>query len=211
MGGTFVSDGTLTSLIAEVRDAIGDEARHSRFIRTVHRFGYSFSGDVREVRPGAGNRRQKLSCWLLRGRRRILIEAGETVIGRDPGASCPLTTTAFAPTCPHRPHEEGATLEDLGSKNGTFLSGARSQRQCPWRTRQGQSRAVPLTVRIFEGPESTDTAENEPVGGTVRPLRGDRATWGGRNGEVYRARDTVSIARWRSRCSPRSSRPTRPA
>src|SRR6187401_1188310 len=42
--GTFVSDGTLTSLLAEVRDAIGDDARHPRFVRTSHRVGYAFSG-----------------------------------------------------------------------------------------------------------------------------------------------------------------------
>jgi DNA-binding winged helix-turn-helix (wHTH) protein len=37
---TFVSDGTLTSLLAEVRSAIGDSGGT---IRTVHRFGYAFS------------------------------------------------------------------------------------------------------------------------------------------------------------------------
>ena len=39
--GTFVSDGTMTSLVAEVRTAIGDDAHEPRFIRTVHRFGYA--------------------------------------------------------------------------------------------------------------------------------------------------------------------------
>ena len=33
--GTFVSDGTLASLLVEVRSAIGDSARESRFVRTV--------------------------------------------------------------------------------------------------------------------------------------------------------------------------------
>src|SRR5262249_46867728 len=41
---TFVSDGTLTSLVAEVRSAIGDIGEETRWIRTVHRFGYAFSG-----------------------------------------------------------------------------------------------------------------------------------------------------------------------
>jgi len=40
--GTFVSDGTLASLLVEVRSATGDSARDSRFVRTVHRFGYAF-------------------------------------------------------------------------------------------------------------------------------------------------------------------------
>jgi DNA-binding winged helix-turn-helix (wHTH) protein len=33
--GTFVSDGTLASLLVEVRSATGDSARESRFVRTV--------------------------------------------------------------------------------------------------------------------------------------------------------------------------------
>src|SRR5215472_14544255 len=52
---TFVSDGTLTSLLDEVRSAIGDGGREPGFIRTVHRHGYAFSGaaeEVHEQRPG---------------------------------------------------------------------------------------------------------------------------------------------------------------
>ena len=65
--GTFVSDGTVTSLLAEVREAIGDDAHESRFVRTVHRFGYAFSGaaqDASERRsPLAG---RKLAHWLVK-------------------------------------------------------------------------------------------------------------------------------------------------
>ena len=50
--GTFVSDGTVTSLLAEVREAIGDDAHESRFVRTVHRFGYAFSGAAQDVATG---------------------------------------------------------------------------------------------------------------------------------------------------------------
>src|SRR5271154_1824127 len=68
---TFVSDGTVTSLLAEVRDAIGDDAHESRFIRTVHRFGYAFCGAVQEAAerrsPLAG---RNFTHWLVRGRRR---------------------------------------------------------------------------------------------------------------------------------------------
>src|SRR5262245_8500314 len=43
---TFVVEGNLSNLIAEVRTAIGDNAREPLFIRTVHGFGYAFSGVV---------------------------------------------------------------------------------------------------------------------------------------------------------------------
>jgi DNA-binding winged helix-turn-helix (wHTH) protein/predicted ATPase len=39
---TAVSDAALTSCIQELRHALGDDARHPRFIETVHRRGYRF-------------------------------------------------------------------------------------------------------------------------------------------------------------------------
>lgn len=47
---TFVSEANLASLIKEIRAAIGDDARAPRYVRTVHRFGYAFSGAVTETR-----------------------------------------------------------------------------------------------------------------------------------------------------------------
>ena len=46
---TFVSDATLTSLVAEVRAALGERAAHGRFVRTVHQFGYAFEGSATEL------------------------------------------------------------------------------------------------------------------------------------------------------------------
>ncbi|HYO78522.1 MAG TPA: winged helix-turn-helix domain-containing protein [Thermoanaerobaculia bacterium] len=46
---TFVSEANLASLVKEIRSAIGDDARAPRFVRTVHRFGYAFSGAVTET------------------------------------------------------------------------------------------------------------------------------------------------------------------
>jgi DNA-binding winged helix-turn-helix (wHTH) protein len=46
---TFVSDANLASLIKEIRAAIGDDAKASRYIRTLHRFGYAFSGAVTDL------------------------------------------------------------------------------------------------------------------------------------------------------------------
>src|SRR5207342_726029 len=48
---TFVSDATLTSLVAELRSAIGDDARAPRLVRTIHGYGYAFCGDVVEELP----------------------------------------------------------------------------------------------------------------------------------------------------------------
>ena len=54
---TFVSESTLAVVVNAVREALEDDARHPRFIRTVHGFGYAFCGEAREAgegRPGAG-------------------------------------------------------------------------------------------------------------------------------------------------------------
>ncbi|MDQ6803172.1 MAG: tetratricopeptide repeat protein [Acidobacteriota bacterium] len=53
---TFVSDGSLATLVGELRSALGDDRRQSRFIRTLHGFGYSFTGEVSEEAPATGRR-----------------------------------------------------------------------------------------------------------------------------------------------------------
>ena len=159
--GTFVSDSTLTSLLTEIRAAIGDEAHEPHFVRTVHRFGYAFSGKVQEVRERpSGAAGGKSAYWLVWGRRRIPLEAGETIIGRDPGAAVILDDKSVS-----RRHarivisEDGAALEDLGSKNGTQVQGARVESQTPLsdgdKILVGE---VPLTMRILPVPETTETA-----------------------------------------------------
>lgn len=41
---TFVSESTLSSLVVDLRAALGDDARKPRYLRTVHGFGYAFCG-----------------------------------------------------------------------------------------------------------------------------------------------------------------------
>jgi DNA-binding winged helix-turn-helix (wHTH) protein len=159
--GTFVSDGTLTSLLAEVRSAIGDDAHEGRFVRTVHRVGYAFSAAAQEIRERpAPLAKAATAAWLLRGQTRIPLEAGESILGRDPGASVHLDDPSVS-----RRHArilvagDDVTVEDLGSKNGTFLDEARVDRPVAMadgaRLRVG---SIELTVRIFPVPDSTQSA-----------------------------------------------------
>jgi DNA-binding winged helix-turn-helix (wHTH) protein/WD40 repeat protein len=50
--GTYVSESTLAVVVNGIRQALGDDARHPRFIRTVHGFGYAFCGEVCESKDG---------------------------------------------------------------------------------------------------------------------------------------------------------------
>jgi DNA-binding winged helix-turn-helix (wHTH) protein len=159
--GTFISDGTLTSLVAEARMAIGDDAQEPRFIRTVHRFGYAFSGAAEAERGSHVRRRAPRLAWrLFWGTREIALEQGETVLGRDPAATVLVDHKSVS-----REHArirllaENATLEDLGSKNGTFLGGKRLTGIAPLsdgdEIRIG---SVSMTLRVFPLSGSTETA-----------------------------------------------------
>lgn len=119
---TYVSEVNLASLIAEIREAFGDDAKKPRFIRTAHRFGYAFCGTTSEVpRPEAG---ETAFCWLLIGGRRMPLRPGENILGREPEDGINLDS----PTVSRR-HARisisgtDAAIEDLGSKNGTFVGG----------------------------------------------------------------------------------------
>ena len=118
---TFVDDAGLASLAAEIRRALNDSARTPVFLRTMHRFGYRFVCDV--VETGVAPRAR---AWLVFGNRRSMLLEGPNVIGRAPDAAIPYDVAGVS-----RNHARivvsrvGVTLEDLGSKNGTYLQGKR--------------------------------------------------------------------------------------
>ena len=128
---TYVSETNLAGLIAEIRRAIQDDARTPRFVRTVHRFGYAFAGTIAEPPSGERQRAGSSGFWLVHGKRQIELIAGENILGREPDAG------GFESTTVSRRHArvtvDGSTvfLEDLGSKNGTFLGGQRVGTKMP--------------------------------------------------------------------------------
>jgi DNA-binding winged helix-turn-helix (wHTH) protein len=116
---TFVSDVNLATLIAEIRKALGDDARRPRYIRTAHRFGYAFCGTIRDT-PQAAT--PEIFCWLVRDGRRLPLHGGENILGRDAVDGIALDS----PTVSRRHARitiaaSVATIEDLRSKNGTFV------------------------------------------------------------------------------------------
>ena len=80
----FVSEANLFGLIKEIRHALGDDSRQSRFIRTLHGFGYAFGGAA-EDGSGSGRRRpsNEATYWIVADRPIQLLE-GPNVLGRDP-------------------------------------------------------------------------------------------------------------------------------
>ena len=111
---------TLARLVNEVRCAIDDPVQGPRFIRTVPRVGYAFAGPAsEEVREGEG---ASPRCALRWGLRQIPLAPGENVIGRAPEALVSVASSKVSRRHARIVVAEGqATLEDLGSKNGTYL------------------------------------------------------------------------------------------
>ncbi len=160
---TVVSEVNLPTLIAEVRTAIGDDARAPEFIRTVYGYGYAFCGTATPLsRHGrspdsSGEDRVFRLVW---GNREVALGEGENVLGR--GADSIVWIDAQGVSRRHAClmiASDLATIEDLGSKNGTFVNGTRVA--APIALRDGDELrigSVPMTLKIYTKPSSTETA-----------------------------------------------------
>ena len=119
---TFVGETNLATLVAEIRRALGDSAQEPAFVRTIHRFGYRFVGAVSSTTDAA----EAPHMVVKSEEREFLLVEGVTIMGRAMDATIRVDSGGVS-----RHHAritvagDRALLEDLGSKNGTFLSGQR--------------------------------------------------------------------------------------
>jgi DNA-binding winged helix-turn-helix (wHTH) protein len=159
--GTHVSEQNLGNLVVELRAALGEDARQPRIIRTVARFGYAFSANA--VVGGGREERARgldgLAYRLAWGRHEISLSAGENLIGRDREAVVWIDDESVS-----RRHarisigDGGVSIEDLGSKNGTYVGGRRLKEPVPIRDRD--------VVKI--GPASLTLKRTGPTRSAVR-------------------------------------------
>ena len=121
----IVHHGNLKNLIADLRAALDDHERDGRFIRTVHGRSYAFTDDVLESLGGNG-RAPDSRAVLDSGTRRIPLAEGENIAGRALDASLHVDHPSIS-----RRHArilvdgDRVRVEDLGSRNGTFVRGRR--------------------------------------------------------------------------------------
>jgi DNA-binding winged helix-turn-helix (wHTH) protein len=160
--GTFVSDGSLTQLVKELRRATGGGSG-TRVVRTVHCFGYAFGGLVEPMRDRAPGPAFAECQWSLRlDERDIPLSEGENMIGRDQGSTIQLQSPLLS-----RYHARlmvtGArcVLEDLKSKNGTYLRGERVDAPVPLR-RGDILRVGPFSLTVQQR-RPTLTTETEQL------------------------------------------------
>jgi len=155
----FVSDDSVAKLVNELRRAIGDEARSPHLLRTVHGFGYAFTEDVVDAIEGTAA--PALQCWLHWEGRELALQKPETLIGRDQGADVQLESSRIS-----RLHARiairglVAVIEDLGSRNGTYLHGQRIA--APARLTHGDEIGVGPFVLTFRSLSPAAGPETEP-------------------------------------------------
>jgi len=140
-----ISDGTLTRAIALLRKALGDNARSPRYIETIPKRGYRFIAPVDFL---AATHSAGLRFILEAPDGAIPLAEGENLIGRDPDVEIRIDIGGVS-----RRHAkivvDGAdvTLEDLSSKNGTYLRGRRIQK--PTRLAHGDEIRIGHRVARF--------------------------------------------------------------
>jgi DNA-binding winged helix-turn-helix (wHTH) protein len=110
----FVEEGSLHNLVSEIRRVLGD--RNRKLLRTVPRFGYAL-----ELPPRRDESDLSRFCLVL-GETILPLRIGENVLGRGVDADVPVELSGVS-----RYHAriivtmDSARIEDLDSKNGTFV------------------------------------------------------------------------------------------
>jgi DNA-binding winged helix-turn-helix (wHTH) protein len=157
---TFVTDANIAILIAEIRAALDDSARRQRYIRTVHRFGYAFAAPASNVSEPRRRAASRFGGWLTSKHQRFALKQGEHVVGRAEDVDICLDHESVS-----RRHArvvvsaDRVTIEDLGSKNGTYVAGERVVAPHPLhdgdRIRVG---SVAMTFRVRSSGATTRSA-----------------------------------------------------
>ena len=158
---TYVLDTNLASLIAEIRRGLGDTADDPTFVRTMHRFGYWFIASVHEAGVEEQPVTPRVKYWLVWETRQIPLADGVNVLGRAPDAGVWIDALGVS-----RNHAritvvgQDAMVEDLGSKNGTFLRGERIA--APFRLADGDQIRLGSVVVTFRIPSPVGSTDSVP-------------------------------------------------
>ena len=162
---TFVADANLAILIGDVRAALGDSAQKPRMIKTHHRVGYSFVGEISEVASASLDADQQPPFVLVSGKRRILLFVGTSaMLGLD--ATCEIVVDHPSVSRFHARLSvagEALTVEDNESKNGTRVDDKKLSE--PAVVRSGQ--------RITFGTLQTTVLGRSALGGSTMTAEDD--------------------------------------
>lgn len=128
----FVTENALTHAITELRTKLGDDAKNPTYIETIPRRGYRIVAPVDFGSSMAEKTTELPPRFMLVSEDgdEIRLDEGENLIGRSPDAAVHIDTSEVS-----RRHArivvdgDSAFIEDLGSKNGTFVRGRRLEQR----------------------------------------------------------------------------------
>lgn len=157
---TFVLETNLAGLIAELRRALRDTADRPTFVRTMHRFGYRFIGDAEEADALQESGEPATKYWLVWETKQVPLTEGNNIVGRGADASVWIDAPGVSRHHARIVVRQGeAMLEDLGSKNGTYVGGDRvTTARALVDGDQVRLGSVVITFRIPQLPGPTETA-----------------------------------------------------
>jgi DNA-binding winged helix-turn-helix (wHTH) protein len=178
-------DSAINTAVRKVRHALDDDAEKPRFVETVVSKGYRFIAPVERSRDSPEQSRGIEAAsspshrWrgrfprycLTRGREEFVLGAGANLLGRDVNARVYVEHPSVS-----RRHasisieSDRAMLEDLKSRNGTFVDGRRVD--APTEIRHGAiigMGPITLTFLVLSGAASTKS-----VSGSVARRMGKR-------------------------------------
>ena len=147
---TYVQRTNLHNLVREIRAALCDRDR--KIIRTNFGFGFSFAAEA------FSDEARRVNAQMIVADQEFDLHDGENLVGRERNATVRIDSKSVS-----RIHArititaDGATVEDLRSKNGTFVHGKRLRSPSPIADGDEVTfGSVSAVFRVMETPE-TDT------------------------------------------------------
>ncbi len=123
---TFVDEANVGNAVAEIRRVLDDDPRSPACICTVSRRGYRFCAEVEDLGSKTEAAGGAVRWWLSWNDTTLPLAEGENIVGRHPASGVWINGTSVS-----REHARivvaggRATIEDRGSRNGTFVDGKR--------------------------------------------------------------------------------------
>jgi DNA-binding winged helix-turn-helix (wHTH) protein len=165
---THVGPTSLHVLVSQLRGLLGDDPDDPHWIRTVHGFGYAFRGDASEEADPANDAagppgKARSGSWLVQGEQQWPLAEGTSVLGRSESAAVRIRTGGVSRRHARVVVSGGrAVIEDLGSKNGTFVGDERVA--VSRRLVHGDVIRLGRSVRLEFRQDDEDATESESSG-----------------------------------------------
>jgi len=124
--GKVVEEANLAMAVGEIRKALGDDSKSPAIIVTVARHGYRFAAELQDLDTSepASSDDTYPRWWLTWNDKALPLREGENFVGRHPASRIWINAASVS-----RTHARivvspaGASIEDRGSRNGTFVDG----------------------------------------------------------------------------------------